>query len=408
MADHDSPHGHGHGNYHGPTWTTRWHDGSEHQAFLLEERERDGRKEYYVHYQDVDRRMDGWIPAERIDFESGSQSPRGGGGSKKRRKLEAAGADVSTVVSTMTGTAGMDPTLMERLEAEREEITKVKNIPSIQFGRWDIEAWYYSPFPDMFSGHRLYICEYTLKYFLRASTLLKHKQECVARHPPGKRIYYDGKVSLWEVDGTEQKLYCENLCLLSKLFIEHKTLYFDVNPFLFYVLTEYQEDVNDTRAGGGEQLLGYFSKEKKSELDYNLACILTFPPYQRCGYGKLLISFSYELSKRDGMVGSPEKPLSDLGKLSYRSFWTFVLLTTLLDYDGKWTLRELSTKTGIKVEDVISTLQALDLIKYWKGQHIIFVSQTLLKELLAKLKPPRLCLPHGEWAEGLARVDNQG
>ena len=47
------------------------------------------------------------------------------------------------MVSTMTGTAGMDPTLMERLEAEREEITKVKNIPSIQFGRWDIEAWYY-------------------------------------------------------------------------------------------------------------------------------------------------------------------------------------------------------------------------------------------------------------------------
>lgn len=48
--------------------------------------------------------------------------------------------------------------------------------------------------------------------------------------------------------------------------------------------------------------MGYFSKEKASEEGYNLACILALPAFQRKGYGKLLISFSYELSKLEGKV----------------------------------------------------------------------------------------------------------
>ena len=51
---------------------------------------------------------------------------------------------------------------------------------------------------------------------------------------------------------TTLQVYCQNLCLLAKLFLDHKTLYFDVEPFLFYVMTE-----NDTH---GCHLLGYFSK----------------------------------------------------------------------------------------------------------------------------------------------------
>ena len=43
-----------------------------------------------------------------------------------------------------------------------------------------------------------------------------------------------------------------------------------------------------------------------------------YTPYiHHCRYGKFLISFSYALSKKEGKVGSPEKPLSDLGKLRY-------------------------------------------------------------------------------------------
>ena len=61
---------------------------------------------------------------------------------------------------------------------------------------------------------------------------------------------------MFEVDGREHKLYCQNLCLMAKLFLDHKTLYFDVDPFLFYVLCEVDKH--------GAHIVGYFSKEKES------------------------------------------------------------------------------------------------------------------------------------------------
>lgn len=117
--------------------------------------------------------------------------------------------------------------------------------------------------------------------------------------------------------------YSQNLCLLAKCFLDHKTLYYDTDPFLFYVMTEY-----DCK---GFHIVGYFSKvravpplprpcpawarsrpsltcpfqEKESTEDYNVACILTLPPYQRRGYGKLLIEFSeYSGSWRRGGWGA--------------------------------------------------------------------------------------------------------
>jgi hypothetical protein len=35
--------------------------------------------------------------------------------------------------------------------------------------------------------------------------------------------------------------YSQNLCYIAKLFLDHKTLYFDVDPFLFYILCEVDE-----------------------------------------------------------------------------------------------------------------------------------------------------------------------
>ena len=127
---------------------------------------------------------------------------------------------------------------------------------------------------------------------------------CTWRHPPGREIYRCGKTSVFEVDGEKHKVYCQSLCLMAKLFLENKTLYFAVEPFLFYVMTEF-----DSR---GCHMIGYFSKvsypaapsylvslslsstsqEKHSAQNYNLSCILVLPQHMRKGYGRMLIEFS--------------------------------------------------------------------------------------------------------------------
>ena len=205
--------------------------------------------------------------------------------------------------------------------------------------------------------------QFTLAFFKRRDQLRRHLRKNELLHPPGDEIYRHNGVSMFEVDGRKEKMYCQNLCFLAKLFLDHKTLYYDVDLFLFYVLTETDER--------GCHIVGYFSKEKQSEEGYNLACILTFPPYQRKGYGKFLISFSYELSKKENKVGTPERPLSDLGLVSYRGYWTRVLLTLLMSHKGTISIKQLSEATAIKTDDIISTFTHLNMIAYQKGAYTL-------------------------------------
>ncbi|KAG1675065.1 Histone acetyltransferase KAT8 [Nymphon striatum] len=378
----------------GETYLVKRADDTWHPAEIIQIRPnvQEGNSEYYVHYEGYNRRLDEWVEKDRFNKKNKDYDQKKRSGTipsdliahsdrKITRNQKRKHDEINHVQKTY---AEMDPTTAA-LEKEHEAITKVKYVDKIQFGKYEIDAWYFSPFPEEYGKQtKLLICEYCLKYMRLEKTYRYHQSECISRQPPGKEIYRKGTISVWEIDGKDVKIYCQNLCLLAKLFLDHKTLYFDVEPFMFYVLCEVDKH--------GAHLVGYFSKEKESPDGNNVACIMTLPPYQRKGYGKFLMAFSYELSKLEGTVGSPEKPLSDLGKLSYRSYWSWVLLEILRDFRGTLSIKDLSQMTSITQGDIINTLQSMNMVKYWKGQHVVCVTPKLVEEHLksAQYKRPRL------------------
>lgn len=268
----------------------------------------------------------------------------------------------------------------QKIEEDLKSLPFTKGTKYIEMGKHEMEVWYQSPYPDDYARlPKLYLCEFCLRYMKSCTILKRHAVKCVWRHPPGKEVYRKDKLSVWEVDGKRYKLYCQNLCLLAKFFLDHKTLYYDVEPFLFYVMT-----LNDS---DGCHTVGYFSKEKNSFQNYNVSCILTLPPYQRQGFGRLLIDFSYLLTRQEGKMGSPEKPLSDLGLISYRSYWKDVLLEYLCNFGGKELLvKDISQEMAINPNDIVSTLQAMGMIKYWKGKHIILKKQDVIEDYQERSK----------------------
>ncbi|KAM8721189.1 hypothetical protein ACLKA7_007115 [Drosophila subpalustris] len=412
-------------------------DGTVHAGQVLQSRCTDNSlipNEYYVHYVGLNRRLDAWVGRHRISdnaedlggitvptpaqtstladqpstsSSSGSSQPsvvrpkRQGNKDYYLSACENNRYDYSDRKMTRYQKRRYDEinhvqkshaeltASQAALEKEHENITKIKYIDKLQFGNYEIDTWYFSPFPGEYGKARvLYVCEYCLKYMLREKSYRYHLYECKKRKPPGREIYRKGTISIFEVNGKEEPLYCQLLCLMAKLFLDHKVLYFDMDPFYFYVLCEIDME--------GSHIVGYFSKEKKSQDNNNVACILVLPPHQRKGYGKLLIAFSYELSRKEGVIGSPEKPLSDLGRLSYRSYWAYTLLELMKGRCSaeQTSIKELSEASGITHDDIIYTLQSMKMIKYWKGQNVICVTAKTINDhlQLPQFKRPKLTI----------------
>ncbi|KAH8050156.1 histone acetyltransferase [Aureococcus anophagefferens] len=313
------------------------------------------------------------------------------GPARKRRKAPDPGAP------THDEHEGLDEASLR----EHEEVTKVKNVGVVELGRHAIETWYFSPYPKEFypaatltrspastpspSTGRGASCGARRPAWARggrratrstgaarspcsrstarpgvqrldvASTRARRDRPPRGAPPPRTRARADvferratGLRGADPAPGADHGEYCQNLCYFAKLFLDHKTLYYDVDPFLFYVLCELDDR--------GYHPVGFYSKEKYSEVGYNLACILAFPPYQRKGYGRFLIAFSYALSVKEKKVGAPEKPLSDLGHIAYRSYWAATLLGALskLPADApQISVMELSKATSIMADDAL-------------------------------------------------------
>ncbi|KXJ90309.1 acyl-CoA N-acyltransferase [Microdochium bolleyi] len=155
-----------------------------------------------------------------------------------------------------------------------------------------------------------------------------------------------GEWSVWEVDGEKDGLFCQNLSLFAKLFLDNKSVFFDVTGFNYFLLVYTPKDSNEDVQGADNpastskdphhrvqsrpQVVGFFSKEKVSWDNNNLACILVFPPWQRKGLGSLLMGVSYAISRREGVLGGPEKPISELGRKGYNRFWAAEVARWLL------------------------------------------------------------------------------
>merc|ERR1712118_176950 len=99
--------------------------------------------------------------------------------------------------------------------------------------------------------------------------------------------------------------------------------------------------------------------------------------------GNFLVELSYELSKVEGRVGSPERPLSDLGLRSYRRYWTCIILNTLKNIDSlEITIEEISDSTKINESDILSTLNYHNLVHRINGYSTILLDPKFVKNIV--------------------------
>lgn len=117
------------------------------------------------------------------------------------------------------------------------------------------------------------------------------------------------------------------------------------------------------------------------------------------------MEFSYELSKKEEKIGSPEKPLSDLGAVGYRSYWASVILRLLksMSNSDSVSVIDIACMTSILPEDIVSTLHMLGLLHRHptdSTKNTIVAPPNLLEELILRYPEHKLKLDSSKlhWA----------
>lgn len=200
------------------------------------------------------------------------------------------------------------------------------------------------------------------------------------------------------------KLFCQNLSLFAKLFLDNKSVFFDVTTFFYYLLVQTTYETSNSLPT--RQVIGFFSKEKMSWDNNNLACILVFPPWQRKGLGKILMGVSYEISKCEGRIGGPEKrlipyssldllmmltifpALSDLGRRGYLAYWSSAIAQSILAAPVRRTItiKDISNDTYIMYDDVMAALKEMDVFAPRKRADGVVVDKIKVRNWVSKSK----------------------
>ncbi|CCJ29705.1 unnamed protein product [Pneumocystis jirovecii] len=94
----------------------------------------------------------------------------------------------------------------------------------------------------------------------------------------------------------------------------------------------------------------------------------------------------YLLSQREGKVGTPEKPLSYLGLISYRNYWKIRMCYELCNLREPISIQEISKRTSMTPDDVISALERLDALVHdpVSKMFVIRVDQSKLQDICNK------------------------
>ncbi|KAK0114668.1 hypothetical protein ONS95_014153 [Cadophora gregata] len=283
-----------------------------------------------------------------------------------------------------------------------------RNINNVIFGEVTFKAWYPSWYPKEIIGEKalagdkggivvneLYVCQRCFGYGKVLVEWVKHCR-CCEREVPGRKIYVHGgwreddsprpavgEWSIWEVDGGVETIFCQNLSLFAKLFLDNKSVFFDVSGFNYFLLvyTPPFNSPHNTSSTPQKQIVGFFSKEKLSWDNNNLACILIFPPWQRKGLGALLMGISYSIARREQILGGPEKPISELGRKGYKRFWGAEIARWILERQerrmkgkkGRGKREEvgiklLSEETWIAQEDCLAVLRDMGVVERMGGR----------------------------------------
>ncbi|KAJ1924522.1 K(lysine) acetyltransferase [Tieghemiomyces parasiticus] len=234
----------------------------------------------------------------------------------------------------------------------------------VQFENYSLTTWYSTGFPKEHGDPPVtYVCWRCFKYFKESAAHDEHLVHCAVGRPPGAEIYREGRLRIYEIDGRQSKRYCQNLCLFGKLFLDNKTVFYDIDRFSFYVLAR----VDIFEAVTTHHVTGFFSKGH--------------------GYGRLLIELSYHLTRLDRKVGTPERPLSAQARTTFERCWQRLVLTALrASIQGYVALTDLAQTTGMVEEDVLVALDDLGLMEHWHSRHVLCVTSDNLTTAEARFR----------------------